>query len=84
MATQTTKRQKETAKFLIGNKEFISPTKPMVFSSARPSIFASKYTDGKVANQESYVKPFVMPDLFLEQAEDMGNFVDKNPVPKRD
>ena len=30
------------------------------------------------------VKPFMMPDLFLEQAEDMGDFLKKNPVPQRD
>jgi hypothetical protein len=32
----------------------------------------------------SPVKPFMMPDLFLEQAEDMGDFLKKNPVPQRD
>ena len=88
MATQTTKkqnvRQKKAVEFLIGNKEFISPIKPMVFSGARPVMFASEYTAAKVVSQGSYVKPFVMPDSFLEQAEDMGNFLSKNPLPQRD
>ncbi|MCF2489906.1 hypothetical protein [Dyadobacter sp. CY347] len=88
MATQTTQKQKvrqrKAVEFLIGNKEFIFPIKPVVFSSARPIVFASEYTDAKVASQKSYVKPFVMPDSFLKQAEDMANFLDKNPLPQRD
>jgi hypothetical protein len=35
-------------------------------------------------SSRSDAKPFVMPDLFLEQAEDMGKFLDKNPLSKRD
>ncbi|CAG5068007.1 hypothetical protein DYBT9623_00735 [Dyadobacter sp. CECT 9623] len=47
-------------------------------------VFASGYTHAKPAHQVSYTKPFVMPDLFLEQAEDMGHFLDKNPLPLKD
>ncbi|NIJ55450.1 hypothetical protein [Dyadobacter arcticus] len=47
-------------------------------------VFASGYTHAKAAHQVSHNKPFLMPDLFLEQAEDMGHFLDKNPLPQRD
>ncbi|WP_439558118.1 hypothetical protein [Dyadobacter sp.] len=31
----------------------------------------------------SPIKPFVMPDLFAEQAGDMADFLKKNPLPQR-
>lgn len=31
----------------------------------------------------SPVKPFVMPDLFVEQAGDMDDFLKKNPLPRK-
>jgi hypothetical protein len=48
------------------------------------SVPASAFTNAKVASHVSVSKSFVMPDLFLEQAEDMGKFLDKNPLPERD
>lgn len=88
MATQTIKKHKEKQKkavqFLIGNKEFISPVKPTVFSADKPTVFVSGHKPVKVVQQGSYAKPFVMPDFFLQQAEDMGKFLDKNPIPERD
>jgi hypothetical protein len=46
-------------------------------------VFAAGYTHAKAVHQVSYTKPFVMPDLFLKQAEDMGHFLDKNPLPQK-
>jgi hypothetical protein len=48
----------------------------------KPAL-ASGYSNAKLAGHESASKSFVMPDLFLKQAEDMGKFLDKNPVPER-
>jgi uncharacterized protein (UPF0264 family) len=48
------------------------------------AVVAAGYTHAKAAHQVSDNKPFVMPDLFLEQAEDMGHFLDKNPLPQKD
>nr|WP_295924919.1 hypothetical protein [uncultured Dyadobacter sp.] len=39
--------------------------------------------DQSVTRQEAY-KSFIVPDFFLQQAEDMGKFLDKNPLPERD
>jgi hypothetical protein len=47
-------------------------------------VFAAGYTHAKAVHQVSYTKPFVMLDLFLKQAEDMGHFLDKNPLPQKD
>ncbi|WP_205748154.1 hypothetical protein [Dyadobacter luticola] len=52
-------------------------------SPRQEPAFASGYTNAKVASHVSVSKSFVMPDLFLEQAEDMARFLDKNPVPER-
>jgi hypothetical protein len=47
-------------------------------------VFAAGYTHAEAVHQVPLAKPFVMPDLFLKQAEDMGRFLDKNPLPQKD
>lgn len=89
MAIETIKKQREKQKkaveVLVGKKNYLSPIKPLVSSPGTVSVLVPGYTaSAKVVHQGSYANPFVVPDFFLKQAEDMGKFLDKNPIPERD